>query len=74
MLVLSIVSHRNPEPKSRPQFQHITQLLAGNHSYLLGWSDEDREIAGEDASKLGASLEAANNLYFDLQTTYRHNV
>ncbi|XP_065899301.1 uncharacterized protein [Dysidea avara] len=64
----------DPEPKSRPQFQQITQLLASNHSYLLGWSDEDREIAGEDAAKLGASLESANNLYYDLQTTYRHNV
>ncbi|XP_065904641.1 uncharacterized protein [Dysidea avara] len=64
----------NPEPKSRPQSEQITQLLAGNQSYLLGWSDNDREFADENASKLGAPLEFANNLYCDLQTTYRHNV
>jgi len=68
-----LYAHRNPEPKSRPQFQQITQLLASNRNYLLSWSDEDREIAGEEASKLGAPLESANDLYFDLQTTYRQN-
>ena len=32
---------------------------------LLGWSDEDKQIGGEDAMKLGAPLvlESANNLY-----------
>jgi len=73
-LLLSTFLCRDPDPKSRPQFQKIIELLAGNRSYLLGWSDEDREIASKDASKLGAPLESANNLYYDLQTTYRHNV
>ena len=51
------------------KFGQITKLLAGNTGYLLGWSDEDKQIGGEDATKLGAPLESANNLYYDLRTT-----
>jgi len=47
------------------------QLLAGNHNYLLGWSDEDKKYGGEDATKLGVPLEYANNLYYDLQMKYK---
>jgi len=61
---------RNPEPKLRPQFGQITQLLASNHNYLLGWSDEDKQHGGEDAMKLGGCLQSANNLYDDLQLLY----
>ena len=67
-------SCRDPEPKSRPHFQQIAQLLDGDHNYLLGWSNEDTVIAGEDASKLGAPLASANNLYYDLQTAYIQNL
>ena len=63
-------SHRNREPRSRPQFGQIKKLLDGSGRHLLGWSDEDREIAGEDAMKLGAPLESAKNLYYDLQMLY----
>ena len=62
---------RDPEPKSRPQFGQITQLLAGNHNYVLGWSDEDKQYGGEEAMKLGGHLECANNLYYDLQMKYK---
>ncbi|XP_065899226.1 uncharacterized protein [Dysidea avara] len=61
----------DPEPKSRPQFGQITQLLTGNYSYVLGWSDEDKQYGGEDAMKLGGHLECANNLYYDLQMKYK---
>ena len=47
----------HPDPRSRPK------LLTGNSGYLLGWSDEDKQIGGEDAMK----LESANNLYYDMQ-------
>ena len=69
---VSTFPFRNPVPKSRPQFGQITQLFAGNYSYLLGWSNEDRKIADQDAAKLGAPLESSNNLYYDLQITYKH--
>ena len=62
---------RHPDPRSRPQFGQITKLLAGNTGYLLGWSDEDKQIGGEYAMKLGAPLESATNLYHDLQLTYK---
>ena len=55
---------------SRPQFGQITKLLAGNGNYLLGWSDEDIQVAGEDGMKLGAPLECGNNLYLNLQQIY----
>ena len=70
-LTILIMIYRNPEPKSRPHFRQITQLLDGNSSYLLGWSDEDKQIGGEDAMKLGGALEHANSLYNDLQCTYQ---
>ena len=63
--------YRNPDPRSRPQFGQITKLLAGNTGYLLGWSDEDKQIGGEDAMKLGAPLASANDLYYDLQSQYK---
>jgi len=63
---------RHPDPRSRPQFGQITKLLTGYGHYLLGWSDEDKQIAGEDGMKLGAPLECTNNLYYDLQCQYKH--
>ena len=73
MLLIVTVIHlyRNPDPRSRPQFGQITKLLFGNTGYLLGWSDEDKQIGVEDAMKLGAPLASANNLYYDLQLTYK---
>ena len=52
----------NPNPRSRSQFGKITKLLGGNTGYLLGWSDENKQIGGEDAMKLGAPLASADNL------------
>ena len=63
--------YRNPDPKLRPQFGQIMKLLSGKSGYLLGWSDEDKQIGGEDAMKLGAPLESAKNLYYDLQLQYK---
>ena len=65
--------YRHPDPRSRPQFGQITKLLSGGSGYLLGWSDEDKQIGGEDATKLGAPLGSTANLYFDLQQAYRQN-
>ena len=63
--------YRHSDPRSRPQFGQITKLLACNAGYLLDWSDEDKQIGGEEAMKLGAPLESANNLYYDLQLQYK---
>ena len=64
-------NYRHPDPRSRPQFGQITKIMSGNSKNLLGWSDEDKQIAGgEDATKLGAPLDSACNLYSNLQKTY----
>ena len=68
--VTNISYNRHPDPRSRPQFGQITKLLAGNGSYLLGWSDDDKQVAGEYGMKLGAPLECSRDLYPDLQCTY----
>ncbi|XP_065899824.1 uncharacterized protein [Dysidea avara] len=60
----------HPDPRSRPQFGQITKLLAGNVNYLLGWSEEDIQVAGEDGMKLGVPMECVKNLYYDLQSSY----
>ena len=62
--------NRHPDPRSRPQFGQITKLLASNGNYLLGWSDEDKQVAGEDGMKLGAPLGFTKYLYYDLRCTY----
>ena len=62
---------RNPDPRSRPQFGQIVNILAGNNEKLLGWSEEDQQISKE-AMTLGAPRKASTNLYYDLQLTYRH--
>ena len=67
----SISLNRHPDPRSRPQFGQIIKLLSCNGEYLLAWSDEDKQIGGEDAMKLGAPLESATNLYHDLQLMYK---
>ena len=65
-----IVFYRHPDPRSRPQFGQITKLLSSSSGYLLGWSDKDKQIGGEDATKLGAPLEYAYYFYSDLQQKY----
>ena len=37
---------------------------------MLGWSDKDKQIGSEDATKMGAPLESAYSLYLDLQQPY----
>ena len=70
-MIYKYMHNRHPDPRSRPLFGQITKLLASNSGHLLGWSDEDKQIGGEDAVKLGAPLESANNLYNDLQLMYK---
>ena len=50
----------------------MLNILAGNFGNLLGWSEEDQQIGGKEAMILGAPLESANDLYYDLQLTYKY--
>ena len=67
-----MVSYRHPDPRSRPQFGQIMKLLSDGNGYLLSWSDKDKQIGGEDATKLEGPLESAYNLYLDLQQIYQY--
>ena len=70
-ILMVIFLYRHPDPKSRPQFGQILKLMTDtNGGYLLGWSNEDKQISDEDATKLGTSLQCAHSLYLDLQYTY----
>ena len=64
---------RNPDPRARPQLGQINKVLTKDARYLLAWSDEDKQTAGEDGMKLGASLQSAHCLYPDLQLMYKQN-
>ena len=66
MMVLGILIQDQGHSLDRSQ-----SYLSANSGYLLGWSDEDKQIGGEDTMKLGAPLESANNLYYDLQMQYK---
>ena len=61
--------YRHPESKKRPSFNEIMLLLLKDDSTLLLIPDEDR-LTHSDAGQLGASLEAGDKLYTDLQSMY----
>ena len=66
--MLYIIS-RHPASNERPEFSEITQHLSFPDPKLLKWSDEDRSVHPE-ATKLGADLLCAQELFKDLQTRY----
>ncbi len=61
--------NRNPVSSQRPDFIEIVQQLSLPDTKLLMWSDEDRSVHPE-ATKLGADLLCAQELFKDLQTKY----
>jgi len=63
--------NRHPNPKLRPQFGQIVKVLSTIGKYLLGWSEEDKQTVGEDAMKLGVSLDNGYNLFVNLQQMYK---
>ena len=60
---------RHPATSERPSFNDLIQKLSMPDTRLLKWSNEDKAVHPE-ASKLGAELEHASELYKDLQTLY----
>jgi len=70
-ITYELTFYRHPNPKLRPQFGQTVKVLTTNGKYLLGWSEEDKQTAGEDAMKLGASLDNGYNLFVNLQQMYK---
>ena len=63
------LQHRHPETSGRPTFADILQKLSLPDLHLLQWSEADKAVHPE-ASILGAKLEAATDLYTELQQSY----
>ena len=57
-------------PHERPEFMIVSCKLAQPDSVLLNWSEEENSSIS-NANHLGASLEASEDLYKDLQDTYK---
>ncbi len=64
-----LIFSRHPSNCQRPDFTEVTQQLSFPDPKLLMWSDEDRSVHPE-ATKLGADLLCAQELFKDLQTKY----
>ena len=54
----------------RPRFPEISRQLSLPDPKLLKWSEEDKAVHPE-AAKLGADLLSAQDLYRDLQASYK---
>ena len=65
------LQYRHSEPKMRPLFAKILMDLRFNQQKMLSWSAEDLATAPSDATVLGGSLSAGNNLFVLLQNTYK---
>lgn len=68
-LLLMLVNYRHPVASSRPNFDGVCMLLAGNEDDILNIPHdvcENHELAGV----LGSPLEASEHMYKDLQKTY----
>jgi len=70
-LCIHTIIYRNPNPRSRPQFGQIVNVLSSKDGFLLGWFDDNKQACSKEAITLGAPLESAENLFNDLQLTYK---
>ena len=64
---------RHPESIHRPTFSELQISLHQPDYMLLEWSEEDKSIYSENARTIGASYQAGESLYTDLQKTYEEH-
>ena len=71
-ITLILICHnRQPESYRRPTFPQLVELLSRADFELFAWEEEDLKDSDPLQIKtIGAPLETAKNLYFDLQTSY----
>ena len=66
-----IISYRHPETSERPTFTNLVFRLSQPENQLLQWTDTSISTHDDPQSTmLGAPLETASNLHFDLQQQY----
>ena len=61
--------HRHPDRASRPSFAQMVETLSQPHFDLLMWREADTKLHPQ-VMVVGAPLEAAENLYPELQKSY----
>ena len=64
--------HRNPNHRKRPRFSEVFASLSRPEMVLTSFGG-DLESVPPTALVLGSPLDAAKNLYLDLQHTYTKN-
>jgi len=69
LLSLGSALNRHPKASSRPSFTEVRGELSLPDPAILQLNEEDK-TDNSDAFKLGSELEAAQDLYLDLQQTY----
>ena len=63
--------HRNPNHRKRPRFSEVFAFLSRPETVLTSFGEKsDLNSVPPTALVLGSPLDAAKNLYLDLQHTY----
>ena len=55
----------------RPTFSQLVEMLSRADFELFAWEEEDLKGCDQRVTVIGAPLELAQNLYTDLQNTYK---
>ena len=63
--------YRHPKASKRSSFVDVKGELSLPDPTLMKWREEEKS-GNPEALRLGASLESAQDLYMDLQNTYKH--
>ena len=67
----SYTKHRQPESSRRPTFSQLVEMLSRADFELFAWEEADLKGCDQRVKVIGAPLELAQNLYTDLQNTYK---
>lgn len=70
-LRLTIPSNRKPESSRRPTFPQLVEMLSRADFELFAWEEDDLKDNDPQVKMIGAPLEVAQDLYSELQRSYR---
>ena len=71
ILYINVLSFRQPESSRRPTFSQLMEMLSRADFELFAWDEEDLNGCDQRIKVIGAPLELVQNLYTDLQNTYK---
>ena len=67
-----IIPCRQPESSHRPTFSQLVEMLSRAEFELFEWNEEDLRDSDPLVKVIGAPLEIAQNLYLEIQNTYKY--